>query len=289
MHFYPFRFLCCALILGGGASGFADMVRLVGSDILQQALLPAVSAWDAAEDRVAIDARFSGTLAAHTALLAGSADLAVIALPDGTPTPDGIERLPFLYQVVTVGVNQANPIRQISFDELRAVFGLGGRVDGWAAFNSAPEWLNRKINPAAIRRRDGVALEVFNAMVLDGAAVKPLVSFFDNTDSLLAALRDDSGMLAILPVNVVPASIRLVPVSREPGAQAYPPTADNVLFGDYALRLPFYLAWRSGQITPQIVEVIRFMLSDPTSEVLSRSGFQTLSANERRSFLLDLE
>jgi phosphate transport system substrate-binding protein len=263
-----------------------EPARIVGSDLLRDPLQDALRAASGTGDAAWL-VDFSGTLAARNALEAGAAEVAMIALPDGADPGAAWRRLPLCYQVVTLAVHPGNPTQSITFEQLRDIFSQAGRVDQWSHLLRDPAWASRKINLLTLRERHGVALEIFLAMVLQGRPIKGSLVFHADMPGLMRAVAEEPGSLAILPGSRTTSGVRLLPVAREAGAQAYSPTVENVMFGDYPLRLPFYIVWRAAAPPPQLGALLRYLYGNDSTARLIAAGLQPVSDSERQSYLLE--
>ena len=71
-------------------------------------------------------------------------------------------------------------------------------------------------------------------------------------------------------------------------APAFGPTDDNVYYGDYPIRLAFYILHNSRDDV-KIRSTIRELLNDEVATILRANDFIALPDNLRRKFLIDLD
>jgi len=262
----------------------AESLVLNGSDLLAPILRERILAF-AEEESIRLLVDFDGSLKAQKALANRSADFALLAFPETSSLPGGTMSVPFAFQVITVAVNESNPIENIHYETLFEMFRENGTLQEWGSVVDEPLWSNRKIALAAIRDRSTIALEIFNSKVMNGEAMKRTIRFSENPDFLTSILSDNENTLALLPPVEVPPLAKLVPVSKNAESQAYSPTPDNIQFGDYPLRLPFIIAWQTSKSdSPALRSVLNFLFSDEISALLRENYFQPLPAAERRVY-----
>lgn len=265
---------------------FAETIRLSGSDLLPQAWVEHLKA-EATGQGLSLQIHLGGTLEAERRMEGGTADVAIIAVPDGSEIPPELRRIPVAYQVVIVAVHRNNPVSFLTYANLRSIFGSAGRANQWGGFTSEPGWGNRNINAGILRRDNNLAHEIFSHYVLEGQTLRLNLTFAQNTQTLLNLITDDVASLVVMPATDLGGVARALPIARATGSQAFSPTPDNVMFGDYPLRLPFYIVWNANSNPPGIGTLMRILLSDSSSEVMSRHLFTPLPETERRSYLLE--
>lgn len=261
-------------------------VRLAGSDLLPKVWVDFVTE-RAAERGIELRATLLGTLDAERRVSARSADFALVAAPRGDEIPQNWRRIPLAYQVVLVVVHRSNPVNALSYAELRSIFGTGGRAEQWGAFSNEAGWGARKINPGMLRVEDNLSHEIFSHYVMDGQLLRTTIRFTRNTPTLLSMVADDVGAIVVMPSGPLTGLARQMPISREQGSPAFSPTPDNVMFGDYPLRLPFYLAWDSAHVSDAFNEMVEILLSDESAAILEANMLMPLPPTERQSTFLE--
>jgi ABC-type phosphate transport system substrate-binding protein len=278
--------LSVAAVLSVAQAQETVAVRLAGSDLLPKAWVEFVKN-QAAEQGIAVNATMLGTLDAERRVSNRTADFALVAAPRGDEIPENWSRIPLAYQVVVVVVHRSNPVDALSYAELRSIFGTGGRAEQWGAFSNEAGWSARKINPGMLRVEDNLSHEIFSHYMMDGQLFRTTTRFTQNTRTLLNMIADDAGAIAVMPSGSLSGLARQMPISREQGSPAFSPTPDNVMFGDYPLRLPFYLAWDPEHVSDAFGAMVEIMLSDASAEVLANNLLMPLPPTERQSYLLE--
>ncbi len=283
MRFPPFFIL---FVLAAGA--LSGTVRMTISDLFPASLAEELSAEFAALE---VEARVNrgGSMLTMDALRAGEIDAAIIALPDEN-IPEG----PYLaqacaYQVITILVHESNPVQQVSLDQLRMIYAEGGAIDEWGRLGGTGTWSARRITPNAVRKPENVGLEVFRYHVLQEAPMRSATRYRSSIRAALAEVSDDNTAIAVLPAARPDARGRTLFVAADTESQAYSPTPDNVMFGDYPLRLPFFLIHREDLETAKVRAVKRAVFSDRFGRGLREADFMPLPERERRDRLMEAE
>jgi len=273
------------LIILAGLSP-ARALELAGSDLLGE---PVRDALRTEMEKAGLETSlvFEGSLLGLEALQSGEADACLVAIPDGRGEPLNLRSFPVAFQIVTFLVNSACPATEISFDQLANLYRINGTVDGWSSLTSDPDWSSRKVSLWAARGGNSVALEIFNAMVLGGNALKPTVRYNSgDTRDLVTILQDDASAMVVAPATFgdLP-SVRTLAVKSGTSRQAYTPSPDNVLFGDYPLRLPFNLLVSQDLNEGDLVKLVRAVYSEPVMEAFRKTNWMPIPDTERRTIL----
>lgn len=264
-------------------------VRLAGSDLLGGALEPILEA--AAEPRGwELSFAFKGSLEATAALEAGDADVIFLALPQDNPPTEGVRSWPLAFEVTIVVVNENNPIQELSLADLRTLFADSGGNEEvkWGAVAAESSWSTRPVNLHAVRQRDHLNLELFRALVLGPRDMRVNVRYWDSAATMLDQIAEDSTALGLVPLEEHHPQLRPLFLSLDAETQAYNATPQSVFYGDYPLRLGFYVVVRDNA-SPAVAEVLRFLFSDDVAAGLEAAGYMPVPETERRQFQLDLD
>lgn len=268
----------------------ADEIRMVVSDLLAEVISPPLKK-AAADKDIDLKIKPLGSLPAMDRLRAGEIDLAVIAIPDGEEIPrDEFRIRAFAYDVAVIAVNASNPMNEISKPDLAGIFGSGEQLNykSWGELGLAG-WGTRTIKPLLGVAEQSIALELFRHEVLLGGSMKPSVATVRDEEIEEALSRNISsiGILSRLPENK---KLKILMVS-ETGASdspAYGPTVENVYVGDYALRLPFFLAYNVGD-EKKLEAVVRTLLGSEVAAALNANNFFSLPDNVRNQLPMSLD
>jgi len=254
-------------------------IRLGGSDLMRSVL----AELDAGLEGV--DISLEGSIRAWNDLQAGELDAAIIAFPSDQPPTGEWTSSPIAYQVVSVVVHETNPLEEISYPDLVSIFQEGGPIEEWGGVVDNPGWSTRKISTGAIRDRDSLALEIFASKVMQGAQMRTTNLYSEDPGDLLDAIVEDSNFIAILPDVVSAPLVKTLAVKQGPANQSYTPSADNVMFGDYPLRLAFYLVMPSDLDADTASALREIAYSDAMARALESHEYLPLPENERANYL----
>lgn len=259
---------CAATFLCVAVSAAAAPLRVAGSDLFGETLRKALTS-----EKIELD--LTGTLAGREALLAGRADAALLTVAPGAAdtVPIGFRGLPVAFVAAVVLVPEANPLTQITFEQLGGIFGSDEALSlrRWGELGLGDAWVARSIVPSALGRRRSLALDLFAQSVLAGRALRPNLSQLDAVDALCDGLEVDPAGIAVAPL--LPSnrrSVRALLVARVGGEVAFGPSPENIASGDYPLRLPVLLVFRPER-TREVAPLLRFFGSDAGAAAVEAS------------------
>ncbi|WPJ97476.1 substrate-binding domain-containing protein [Coraliomargarita algicola] len=272
------------------ASVQAEEIRIAASDLLAEYIEAPLEAYGSEYDMTfAINS--IGSLPALDRLRSDEIDLAIVAVPEGTEVPrEEFSIYPFAYDVAVVAVNESNPIDEISLSHLGGIFGANEEFN----FNTWGElglsgWGSRNIKPLAGTSEESIALELFKYSVFKGGAMKPSVAMVKDTE-IEDLLRSDAASIAILSRMPTKSGVKVLMVSSgsDSDAPAFGPSDDNVHYGDYPIRLSFYIAYNKRD-AEKLRKVIRELFDDEVAESLRSNDLIALPDTVRRKLLIDLD
>lgn len=268
-----------------------DSIKIKASDLLKDALQETVNQQAVAAGLVcSLD--FPGSIQSRQAILDGSADLVILAMPKGEKIPEGMLDFAYTFQVAVFIVNQTNPLDQISLPELAAIFGAQPQrnVTNWSDLNLGPAWNNRAIGTHAVRNPHILALEIFRHAAVRESPMKLNVIYHEDPAAVLAVVGEDPNALGLVPAVPLTPKVKSLSVSENPDNAPFPPTPQNIQFGDYPPILSFHIIYRPDRVAA-LKPVLKIFLSDLAATALSDKQFVPLPKEERsnRSMLIDLQ
>lgn len=277
-------------LLASAGIVYAQPLVLSGSDLVGGAMGEEIR--EALTD-AGLTARcsFEGSLQAEEDLATGQADLAIVAVRDISTEefPGEVARYPFAFQIAAVGVHPDNPLQEISYGQLAAIFRENETLDDWAALTEAPAWQDRKIFRIVTRMSDTMTFELFNALVLKGERVQGQIRIMDDRDEIADLVIQNPPSMVILPWNDDVPQWRYLAVKEEDAVRGYTPSNDNIFFGDYGLRLPFVVVVTERVHADQLKALLEVLYSERVTQFVRNAHFIPVPNTERESLLLSVE
>ncbi|WP_269525089.1 PstS family phosphate ABC transporter substrate-binding protein [Coraliomargarita parva] len=284
MRFVSVLFLTALL---GPAVG-ADEIRISASDLLADYIREPLASY-AEENNATIVVDSIGTLPAMDRMRANEADLAIIAVPEDKPVPrDEYVVYPFAYDVAVVVVNESNPIDEISLARLGGIFGANEEFNynSWGDLGLSG-WGSRSIKPLAGQKDGSVSLELFKHAVLKRGGMKTSVTVVkdEEVEDLVVS---DALSIALLPGLPQNKKLKSLMVSSAKDGPAFGPSEDNVHYGDYPIRLAFFIVFNERDAA-RLKPVLRVLFEDKVAGSLRDNSLFALPDTVRRKLLIDLE
>jgi ABC-type phosphate transport system substrate-binding protein len=268
----------------------AEEIRIAASDLLADYIKAPLKAYAAENDSTFVVDSI-GSLPALDRLRSDEIDLAIIAVPDGHKVPrDEFSVYPFAYDVAVIAVNATNPINEISLARLGGIFGSNEElnVNTWGELGLSGRG-SRNIKALVGTSDESIALELFKYSILKSGVMKPSVSMVKDAE-VEDLLRSDAASIAILSRMPENKNIKVLMVSSDSDtyAPAFGPTDDNVHYGDYPIRLAFYIV-HNLRDDAKLRPTIRELLNDEVATSLRSKDLIALPDTVRRKFLIDLD
>lgn len=101
-------------------------------------------------------------------------------------------------------------------------------------------------------------------------------------------LAENPLVIGVLPGGLSEAeALKILSVAEGEDPYAFEPSEENVFYGDYPVRLPFYLVW--NEKTVKVQRLLQYLLSDESARVLRQNQFLPLPKEVREAFILNLD
>jgi phosphate transport system substrate-binding protein len=270
-----------------GVSGAAE-IRISASDLLADLIIEPLNAYGVEHD-IAFDIVSIGSLPALDRLRSDEIDMAIIAVPNGSEVPRAeFQIFPFAYDVAIVAVTESNPIDEISVAQLGGVFGSNEELNynSWGDLGLSG-WGSRTIKLLAGPTEASISLELFKYSVLKAGPIKTSVVVVKDSE-VENLLVSDPASIAILSRLPVHKNVKALMVSVVADSPAFGPTEDNVHYGDYPIRLAFYIAYYKRDYA-KLKEVLRVLVGEEIAEKLRENDLFALPDTVRRKLTIDLD
>lgn len=271
----------------------ANEIRIAASDLLAEYIEEPLAAYGK-ESETTLKVEGVGSLPALDRLRSDEIDLAIIAIPQGGEVPEGeFSIYPFAYDVAVLIVNVNNPIDEISLDYLGGIFGTSEEF----SFNTWGEiglsgWQKRNIKAFSGTSEESIALELFKHSVFKAGSMKAGVARV-KPNEVIGLVSEDVASIAILSQMPEGGKVKVLMVSSADDSSdadltAFGPSDDNVHYGDYPIRLAFYMVYKKRD-EAKLREVVRVLLNDGVAQSLQENHLVALPDTIRRKLLSDLD
>ncbi len=279
-------FLCCGLI---STALDGEAIRVGGTDYLESGVAAFKESVLYGEELEFV-LEMGGSRPARFSLDRAAIDIGLLFRDtEEAPFFKGYERLPLGYQILTVVVNEDNPIDSIRLNRLAGIFGQTEEFDFalWGDLGLS-EWVNRPILPYVVSSKVDLSSEFFRLRVLGNPRYKLNVREAATPDQALDVIRSEATAIALTGfLDKRLDGLKVVALTSDILETPTRPNADSVHFGDYPLKVPLDLYYRVDRTTV-LRPLMEYLLSDAFAEALVTSGILPLPKNFRERTLLDL-
>ena len=210
-----------------------------------------------------------GSLPALERLASDESDIVVIAIPEGHSMPDAARyaTYPLAHDIAVIVVNEDNPIGEVSLAQLGGIFGNNETFDykTWGELGLSG-WTGRGIKAIAAESASSISNEIFKYTALSSNTFKSAVNLVD-VASAQKAISADVSCIGLVSRKTDSRRTKTLMISAGDGLPAYGPSVDNVHYGDYPLRLPFYGVFviaTNDRVKPRL----SYLLRENCSQVL---------------------
>lgn len=264
-------------------SAEAREIRVVGSDVIRESLKPSFEMFT---DKVVDEMK--GSFNALKKLEDEEADIAIVAIPDGVELPGSEwECRPLAFEAAILAVNNVNPLKEMSFDEAEKLFSNPG-IGSWGKIGVKGELDGKSVRLVTIDDRASLVRELFMAKVLSGEDFNMNVEFEKDTKQLEEVVRDRQESIVLM--NKVPENGRALSLlDKKKGDEfSFDPTVENVYYGDYPLRLPYYVVYLKKK-EKDISEFVSYLYSEGVQEKLRERHLYVVPEKIRKRYLEELD
>jgi len=245
---------------------------IVGSDLLNKPLTAGL-----AKSVPSLKIDLAGSLPARRQLQTNEASLALMFVREDEKPPQGekLQSVLYAHAAIVVMVHRSNTaVYQMNFASLAGVFGKEARmrVVNW---NDLPDVTRSElILPGLYSPEGSYVRELFQGLVLEGQPFQNEPRWTLNASTVKETLAARAGCLVLAPAVLDPTLGKALNVSDgRPGKSTTPYSPDemNIYNGDYPLRLPLYIYYRTDQL-PALRPALLWLFSDEAAGLLQAQG-----------------
>lgn len=284
--------LAVSLLLAGTFALSATPIRYSGSDFLVGETEKALNSAIEKATGEAPESKLRGSISAEKELRVDKADFALLMLPGGGKNIEEVKNgtwrvFPIAYQVAYVAVASANPLNEITFEQLASIFGNFAKktAKNWEELGATE--FSPALTPCTGDLSRTNAVTYFQRKVLPNFALRSAVRGLASDENAFKEIINNPGTIAIVGKQMpagVPIKLLAVADNHEnPNATAYSPIFTNVYNNDYPLAIPLYIVYpvKNRQM---LKPVLSYLYSQEMADKLAAAGFLPLEPKLREQF-----
>jgi len=271
-------------------------------------MLELMRLWEAGFHRyqpgVQFQERMNGTISAMGGLYAGAADLALMgreiwpeeilayrqaagAAPTGIQVAMGSFDVPTKADALMVFVRRDNPLTEIRFDQLAALFGCnGGEPPTWSQAGVTGSFGNQPVHEYGYSPDNGAG-KFFRHVVLRDSEWNCGLHAYENRQAagtarldagqqIIDALAADPLGIAIANIHYATAAVKALAISAGPGLPFVAPVRPEYAAGKYPLTRAVFIYFHCGPVgggcSAAVREFLRYVLSPQGQQDVEREG-----------------
>jgi|GEM_PF-2682253 len=273
----------CLLIVGAVVSlnGHlcAERVKLAVSDLILCEALPAHTGEETQLEWV----QTGSSMALHQ-LDAGMVDGALVLGPlDGAALPEQFTGAMIGVGGVFLAVHKDNPLQELVVEDLKPLLQSareGSRIE-WSALVDEPAWSLREVYWGFRMEEGSIGRLLWNHYCFGSEEVWPAEGSLP--EAVPSDLLVENHLLILDSPAKLPADFRLLPIKLMEDAVAFPPSSENLFYGDYPLCEKLMLVVQSSKSDQAW---LRAFYEADMDEVLEMSAFVPLEGNLKDQSLL---
>ena len=274
-------------------SGVAGNLNSIGSDTLNNLMTYWAEGYMKSYPNVKVQIEGKGSTTAPPALIEGTAQIGPMSREMKGAEVDRFEakygykptRIRVALDGIAVYVNKDNPVEQLTFKQLDAIFSAtrkrgGSDAKTWGDVGLTGAWAAKPISLFGRNSASGT-YGYFKEHALQNGDYKSSVKEQPGSSSVVQGVAEDKFAVGYSGVGYTTSGVKTVKLSEKDGGPFFGESYENVLSGKYPLSryLNVYVNKAPGKpLDPLVKEFLLFVLSKEGQEIVVKDGFFPLTA-----------
>jgi len=178
------------------------------------------------------------------------------------------------YDGIAVYVHKDNPIESLTIEQLKNIFGTGGKINSWK--DLGVDMGSDEANQMAVlsRQSSSGTYECFRNLVLGGkeASFKQNCNLLNGSKEVVEFCAETKSAIGYSGLAYATDDVKIVPVKKTADSPAIVPDIDTVLAKTYAIARPLYM-YTNGEPTGDIQHYLDWIKSPAGQKVLLDKGY----------------
>ncbi|MBL8756626.1 MAG: PstS family phosphate ABC transporter substrate-binding protein [Planctomycetes bacterium] len=266
-------------VLAAGCGSAKQEIENVGSDTMLEVANAFAQNYHDQHPEVSISVSGGGSGRGITDMIAGTLDLAnssrqlkaeelELAKKHGVTPVEHVVG----HDAIAIFVHKDNPLPSITLDQLKALFGEGGKLTKWSELGVD---LGKDADPVVLASRQSSSgtFEYFREHVLGGskASFKAQCNLLNGSKDVVDFCAKTRSAIGYSGIAYATKEIRVVPVVGKDGKPVQP-SAATVLDGTYAISRPLFM-FTNGEPKDALKHYLDWIKGDAGQKVLVDKGY----------------
>lgn len=272
-----FTFACTLTVACG--SGQKEIQNL-GSDTMLEVAGALAEAYQKVKPQVVVSVSGGGSGVGIAAMMSGDVDIANSSRKMKEKEEEEAKKHGYTplhtsigFDGIAIYVHKDNPLASITLDQLKDLFGDGGKLTKWSELGVK---LGDDADPVVLasRQNNSGTYEFFREAVLGGdkGRFKASCNNLNGSKDVVDFCAKTKSAIGYSGIAYATDQVRVVPVVKAAGGAPVLPTVTTVLDGSYAIRRPLYMITK-GAPQGDIKDYLDWIVSDAGQKVLVDRGY----------------
>ncbi|MCA9489367.1 MAG: PstS family phosphate ABC transporter substrate-binding protein [Myxococcales bacterium] len=179
------------------------------------------------------------------------------------------------YDGLAVYVNADNPVRALSFEELKCIYAADGGCDHWSDLGVTLDCAGSDEILKVGRQNNSGTYEYFREEVVGKHEKMARTMDQSGTQQVVDVVSTATCAIGYGGMGYHAATARFVCLAREKGGGCSEPTVENVASGSYDFSRPLHV-YTNGEPDPEVADFLSWARSPDGQQVVLESGFVPL-------------
>lgn len=265
---------------GSSTTGAAVSIQNKGSDTMVNLAQAWAEEYRKVAPKVDVEVSGGGSGQGIAALIKGAIDIANCSrnmkpeeIDQATKNTGKVPREFVVgYDALAVYVHKDNPLEEITFEQLSAIFAEGGKITKWSDLGvKIPNASSDEIVRVSRQSSSGT-YEFFREHVLNKKDFKLGSRDMNGSKEVVELVSSTPTAIGYSGMGYATAGVKMLRVTQKPGQPAYAPTVQNTLSKTYPISRSL-LVYTLGEPQDPVKLYIDWMLSDGGQKVVEASGY----------------
>lgn len=272
---------------GSGDTGKRVVIQNKGSDTLVNVAIAWAEDYKKVKPNVSVEVSGGGSGTGIAGLMKGVVDIANSSRDmkpeeiESTKKATGKEPKEFVigYDALAVYVHKNNPLEEISFDQLLAIYAEGGKVNSWSEIGITVPGCDGKIVRVSRQSNSGT-YEFFREHVLDKKDFKPGSNDMNGSKEVVELVSKTPCAIGYSGMGYATPEVKMLKVKQKADGTSYEPTIENTLSKNYPISRGLNI-YTLGEPEGEIRAYIEWIFADAGQKIVADSGYVPLAEKDR--------
>lgn len=174
------------------------------------------------------------------------------------------------YDAMAIYVQKDNPVEELTIDQLAQIYGEGGTIDRWSQLGIKIQGSDEIVRVS--RQNSSGTYVFFREHILNKRDFKLESKDMSGSKDVVELVGRTPGAIGYSGMGYKIDKVKFVKIKKMDTDQAYLPTLENVVAGNYSLARPLHM-YTLGQPTGYVKEYIDWILSPAGQEIVKKEGY----------------